>query len=96
MATQDAAQQKAQAELDVMKAELQQIKAQIERAKADQKLKSEMSLEELDRKLDDAWKRLEEGKQTTDAAWHEMKAGVGEAVDDIRRSWDRVREQLSR
>jgi hypothetical protein len=80
MDTKKAYQEKAEAQLEEMKAQIGLMEAKAARAKAEAKVEYSEQLAELAQKRKDAEERLAGLKAAGSEAWRELAAGVDEAM----------------
>ncbi len=75
--------EKAKARLDQWNAEIEKLKAKADEAEADAKVGYQKQIEEIRAQRDEAEKKMKEMQAASGDAWHEMKAGLDKAWDDL-------------
>jgi ribosomal protein L29 len=79
-------EEKINARLDETRAELAKLKAQADAKKADAKTALHRTIADLERERDSLAKKAEAIKSASGEAWEDLKAGLSDAADRMRRS----------
>jgi len=87
MSIRDVYEKKLQAQLDEWKTELEAFKEKAEQAETNLQLEYYTLIDELNLKLDEAHKKLQQLKQTGDETWEEFKA-------DVEPTWDSLQDLI--
>ena len=90
----DAFQRKAQEELASIQKRLAALQAKTDKASASVRSELQQSIQELEVKKEAVRKQLDGLKSATDATWHEMKAGVHSAIEEMNQSYQRLRSKF--
>lgn len=90
MSTQQAFKEKMYAQVQLWEAKLSELKAQIVLATADQKLKYQSQVGELENKVQAAQVKLSGLKESGENAWEEMKDGVEHAFKEVKEAADKA------
>jgi len=94
MGERKAYEQKQQAELEEIEARLRQLEAQARKIRAEATIEGCHWLDELEPVHDEARQKLEEFRRAADTTWAELKDGVEEATETLRRAVERASFRL--
>lgn len=87
-------EEKINARLDETRAELAKLRAQADAKKADAKIALHRTIADLERERDSLAKKADEIKSASGEAWKDLKAGVSDAADRMRRSLEDARSKF--
>jgi hypothetical protein len=87
-------EKKYQAQLDELQAKFDQLSAKARQADADAKIQMNSWLDSIRAKQSVLEARLESFRNSRDAAWHDLKKGVDEAVNDVSDAFDNARSHF--
>jgi len=90
----EAFQRKAHEELAAIQKQIIALRGKASEASAATRAELQKSISELEKKKDAAKDKLDELRSATDAKWSEVKAGMNSALDELKRSYQHVREKL--
>jgi esterase/lipase len=90
----EAFQRKAQEELETIQKQMAVLQGKADKASASARTELQKSIHELEVKKESVKQQLDGLKSATDAKWDEMRAGVHSAIEEMQRSFQRVRSQL--
>lgn len=90
----DAFQRKAQEEFEAIQKQMAALQGKADKASVSARTELQQSLHELEEKKGAAEKQLDGLKSATDAQWNEMKAGVHAAIEEMNRSYQRLRSKV--
>lgn len=83
-------EQKVQAELDELQAGIQRLQERMDQMSADTRRRAEASLEDLERRKDEARKRLEEIRIAGETTWDRLRQGLESSITDLRTRFRRL------
>ena len=90
----DAFQRKVQTELDEMQVRIKQLRGQVKHASAEARADIQKAIVELEKKKDQANKKVEAIHSATASSWEQVKSKTEAAMDDLRDSLTRARSYL--
>ena len=90
----DAFQRKVQTELDEMQVRIKQLRGQVTHASAEARTDIQKAIVELEKKKDQANKKVEAIHSATASSWEQVKSKTEAAMDDLRDSFTRARSYL--
>ncbi len=91
MGTKEAYHEKLDAQLRDWSAQIDQLKAKADKATAEAKIEYYKQLEELQPKREAAKLKLQEIKNSSEAAWEHLKIGAEKAVEDLKISYEKAK-----
>ena len=94
MGERKAYEKRQQAKLEKIEARLQQLEAQARKIRTEATIEDYRWLDELEPMHDEARQKLEEFRRAADATWAELKDGVEDATETLRRAVERASRQL--
>ena len=83
-------ERKIQAELDEVEAGIQRLQTRMDQMSGETRKRAEASLADLERRKEEARRKLEEIKLAGAAVWDRMRAGLESSMDELRRLYQRV------
>lgn len=90
----DAFQRKAQEEFEAIQKQMAVLQGKADKASVSARTELQQSIHELEAKKGTVRKQLDGLKSATDAQWNEMKAGVHAAIEEMNRSYQRLRSKV--
>lgn len=85
-----AVERKVQAELDELQAGIEHLRDRMDHLSTDARARAEASIADLERRKDEARKKLEEITVAGEATWERLRAGLESALDELQRLYKRV------
>jgi chromosome segregation ATPase len=92
----DAYVQKMKAKLDEWSSEIDRIEARIDQADAESKIEYNKRLEDLRAKRKEVENRLEEVQRAGESGWTDLKQGLENSWEILKKSLDRAKSEFSR
>jgi predicted nucleic acid-binding Zn-ribbon protein len=86
--------EKMKARLDELRAEINKLGPKADKAKADVRTKYEKEIEDFRRKRKDLARKLKEIENASDSAWRDLKKGLENSFETLKKSFAQAREKL--
>jgi hypothetical protein len=77
-----------------MQAKITELQKKTSAASVEARAEMQKAIKELERKKNEAKKKLEEVNDSTSSAWIELKKGMNAAVEDLRKSYKEALSKL--
>jgi hypothetical protein len=90
----EAFQRKAHEELVAIQRQLIGLRQKVTEASESTRVELQKSLDELEKKKDGVKKKVDELKGATDAKWHDVREGMNDALNDLKRSYQTVLSRM--
>ncbi len=85
---------RALAEMNEWRAQMGLLRAKLNKKKASLRLQGEAELDQISAKVGEVERRLRNMRSATEDAWKDMKDGVDEASDDLRKAFQRAKSRV--
>jgi flagellar biosynthesis GTPase FlhF len=90
----EAFQRKAHEELVAIQRQIIGLREKITAASETTRAELQKSLDELEKKKDGVKEKVDELKSTTDAKWHDVREGMNTALNDLKRSYQKLLSRM--
>jgi uncharacterized protein YukE len=90
----EAFERKAHEELVAVQRQINGLRAKVAEASESTRAELQKSLNELEKKKDRVKQKLDELKGTTDAKWHDVQEGMNTALNELKRSYQKLLSRM--
>jgi len=90
MSDQQAYIDKYKAQLDQWEAEIESLKAKAAETSAETRIEYEKQIGDLQEKISEHRRKMEEASEAGSDAWQELKAGLDKAFTELQSAWDKA------
>lgn len=94
MTTKQVYQKEIEAKLDLLDAQIAEMRAKADIASAELKVRYQEQLRVLTERRETAGQKLDELKQSSEAAWENMKVGVESAFGELKTAFNQAMDQF--